>query len=79
MKRAVPSLTKRRPEADSDRVKTPYPNLIRYKPSSNYFGRGWFNGKLIRPDQAVLLRSQGPDGLEADNSEPATVLANRDL
>jgi hypothetical protein len=29
-------------------VKTPYPNLIRYKPSGNYFGRVRVNGKLIR-------------------------------
>src|SRR5437762_12818408 len=47
MKRAVP-LTECKPEADSDWVKTPYPNLIRYKPSGNYFGRVRVNGKLIR-------------------------------
>jgi integrase len=29
-------------------AKTPYPNLIRYKPSGNYFGRVRVNGKLIR-------------------------------
>lgn len=28
--------------------KTPYPNLIGYKPSGNYFGRVRVNGKLIR-------------------------------
>src|SRR5438309_5201746 len=48
MKRAVPAPTKRKPEADFDWVKTPYPNLIRYKPSGNYFGRVRVNGKLIR-------------------------------
>jgi len=48
MKRALPPPTERKPEADSDWVKTPYPNLIRYKPSDNYFGRVRVNGKLIR-------------------------------
>jgi hypothetical protein len=50
MKRAVPSSSQRKPPADSDWVKTPYPNLIRYKPSGNcnYFGRVRVNGKLIR-------------------------------
>src|SRR5205823_13342709 len=48
MKRAVPAPTKRKPDADFDWVKTPYPNLIRYKPSGNYFGRVRVNGKLIR-------------------------------
>jgi len=43
---ALPSLTKRR--ADAEWVKTPYSNLIRYKPSGNYFGRVRVNGKLIR-------------------------------
>jgi hypothetical protein len=41
-----PSPTKRK--ADMGLVKTPYPNLIRYKPSGNYFGRVRVNGKLIR-------------------------------
>ena len=31
-----------------DWAKTPYPNLIRYKPGGNYFGRVRVNGKLIR-------------------------------
>src|SRR5207244_10241575 len=48
MKRAVPSPTKRKLAADVDWTKTPYPNLIRYKPSGNYFGRVRVNGKLIR-------------------------------
>src|SRR5437773_1343965 len=48
MKKAVPSQTERKPDADSDWLKTPYPNLIRYKPSGNYFGRVRVNGKLIR-------------------------------
>ncbi len=48
MKRAVPAPTKRKRPADSDWIKTPYPNLIRYKPSGNYFGRVRVNGKLIR-------------------------------
>src|SRR5207302_4606829 len=48
MKRAVPSPTKRKPAADVDWTKTPYPNLIRYKPSGRYFGRVRVNGKLIR-------------------------------
>jgi len=48
MKKALPSETKRKPDADSDWLKTPYPNLIRYKPSGNYFGRVRVNGKLIR-------------------------------
>src|SRR2546425_13086154 len=48
MKRAVPAPTKRKPDADFEWVKTPYPNLIRYKPSGNYFGRVRVNGKLIR-------------------------------
>src|SRR5438477_13022432 len=48
MKRAVPPPTKRKPTTDSDWLKTPYPNLIRYKPSGNYFGRVRVNGKLIR-------------------------------
>src|SRR5437879_13354981 len=48
MKRAVPSPTKRKPAADVDWTKTPYPNLIRYKPSGNYFGRVRVDGKLIR-------------------------------
>ncbi len=46
MKTTLPSPTKRK--ADADWVKTPYPNLIRYKPSGNYFGRVRVNGKLIR-------------------------------
>ena len=29
-------------------LKTPYPNLLRYKPSGTYFGRVRVNGKLIR-------------------------------
>ena len=48
MQSAVPSSSKRNPLADSEWVKTPYPNLIRYKPSGNYFGRVRVNGKLIR-------------------------------
>src|SRR6266849_4897501 len=48
MKKAVPSQTERKPDADSDWLKTPYPNLIRYKPSGTYFGRVRVNGKLIR-------------------------------
>jgi integrase len=46
MKTTLPSQTKRK--ADVEWVKTPYPNLIRYKPSGNYFGRVRVNGKLIR-------------------------------
>jgi integrase len=46
MKLNTPSPTKRK--ADVEWVKTPYPNLIRYKPSGNYFGRVRVNGKLIR-------------------------------
>ena len=46
MKTNLPSRTKRK--ADSDWVKTPYPNLLRYQPSGNYFGRVRVNGKLIR-------------------------------
>src|SRR5438046_10238226 len=48
MQSAVPSSSKRNPLADSEWVKTPYPNLIRYNPSCNYFGRVRVNGKLIR-------------------------------
>src|SRR5437667_9576789 len=48
MKRALPSPTKRKLAADVDWLKTPYPNLIRYKPSRTYFGRVRVNGKLIR-------------------------------
>jgi len=48
MQSALPSSSKRNPLADSEWVKTPYPNLIRYKPSGNYFGRVRVNGKLIR-------------------------------
>jgi len=47
MKRAAPP-AECKPEVDSDWVKTPYPNLIRYKPSDNYFGRVRVNGKSIR-------------------------------
>jgi integrase len=46
MKSNVPSPTKSK--ADVEWAKTPYPNLIRYKPSGNYFGRVRVNGKLIR-------------------------------
>ena len=46
--RSVPSPSQRKPPADSEWVKTPYPNLIRYKPSGNYFGRVRVNGNLIR-------------------------------
>src|SRR5208283_1239780 len=46
MKTSIPSSIERKP--DSDWVKTPYPNLIRYKPSGTYFGRVRVNGKLIR-------------------------------
>jgi hypothetical protein len=46
MKLNTPSPIKRK--ADVEWVKTPYPNLIRYKPSGNYFGRVRVNGKLIR-------------------------------
>jgi hypothetical protein len=35
-------------KADIEWVKTPYPHLICYKPSGNYFGRIRVNGKLIR-------------------------------
>ena len=35
-------------EADSDWQKTPYSNLIRYKPSGTYFARIRVKGKLIR-------------------------------
>ena len=45
-KTTLPSPTKSK--ADVEWVKTPYPNLIRYKPSGNYFGRVRVNGKLIR-------------------------------
>ena len=48
MQRAALSSSKRKPSADSEWVKTPYPNLICYKPSGNYFGRVRVNGKLIR-------------------------------
>ena len=46
MKTSIPSSIKRKPDAEW--VKTPYPNLIRYKPSGTYFGRVRVNGKLIR-------------------------------
>jgi integrase len=46
MKTSIPPSTKR--NTDSEWVKTPYPNLIRYKPSGTYFGRVRVNGKLIR-------------------------------
>ena len=46
MKTTSPLQTKRK--ADADWVKTPYPNLLRYKPSGTYFGRVRVNGKLIR-------------------------------
>ncbi|HZI34024.1 MAG TPA: integrase [Candidatus Binatia bacterium] len=46
MKTTLPSQTKRK--ANVEWVKTPYPNLIRYKPSGTYFGRLRVNGKLIR-------------------------------
>src|SRR5213592_3632338 len=57
MKRAVPSPTNRKPAADVDWTKTPYPNLIRYKPSGNYFGRVGVNGKLIRRSLERHVRS----------------------
>ena len=46
MKTTSPSPTERK--TDVAWVKTPYPNLIRYKPSGTYFGRVRVNGKLIR-------------------------------
>jgi hypothetical protein len=46
MKSNVPSPTESK--ADVEWAKTPYHNLIRYKPSDNYFGRVRVNGKLIR-------------------------------
>ena len=46
MKTTLPSPAKR--EADAEWAKTPYSNLLRYKPSGNYFGRVRVNGKLIR-------------------------------
>jgi hypothetical protein len=49
MKTTLPPLTERKPRADADWLKTPYPNLIRYRPSGTYFGRVRVNGKLIRP------------------------------
>jgi hypothetical protein len=48
MKTTLPSLTARKSKADADWLKTPYPNLIRYRPSGTYFGRVRVNGKLIR-------------------------------
>jgi hypothetical protein len=36
------------PELASDWQETPYANLIRYKPSANYFARIRVKGKLIR-------------------------------
>ena len=48
--RNIANASERKPKskADSDWLKTPCPNLIRYKPSGNYFGRVRVNGKLIR-------------------------------
>ncbi|MGH7977582.1 MAG: hypothetical protein ACREC8_13100, partial [Limisphaerales bacterium] len=46
MKLTSPQQTKRK--SNVAWVKTPYPNLIRYKPSGTYFGRVRVNGKLIR-------------------------------
>ena len=46
MKSNIPTPTKSK--TDAVWIKTPYPNLIRYKPSGNYFGRVRVNGKLIR-------------------------------
>jgi integrase len=46
MKTSIPTPTKHK--TDLVWVKTPYPNLIRYKPSGTYFGRVRVNGKLIR-------------------------------
>src|SRR5208282_1207021 len=46
MKTTLPSPTEHK--VDVAWVKTPYPNLIRYKPSGTYFGRVRVNGKLIR-------------------------------
>jgi hypothetical protein len=48
MKTTLPSLNERKSKADADWFKTPYPNLIRYKPSGTHFGRVRVNGKLIR-------------------------------
>ena len=39
---------KDQPEPDSDWQKTPFVNLIRYKPSHVYFARFQVKGKLIR-------------------------------
>src|SRR5882762_10442823 len=50
MKETLPTHPERKPKskADSDWLKTPYPNLIRYKPTGTYFGRVRVNGKSIR-------------------------------
>jgi hypothetical protein len=58
MKTTLPSPTK--PKTDMDRVITPCPNLVRHKPSGNYFGRVRVNGKLIRrsPETHVLTAAK---------------------
>ena len=55
MKATLPSLTERKSKADADWLKTPYPNLIRYRPSGTYFGRVRVNGKLIHPPRLTAL------------------------
>ena len=55
----TPTELKAKSRADSDWLKTHCPNLIRYKPSGNYFGRVRGNGKLIRRSRLLLLPRHG--------------------
>jgi hypothetical protein len=60
MKTTFSSPTERKSKANADWLKTPYPNLVRYKPIGTYFGRVWVNGKLI-----PLWRNFSPRSLYA--------------
>jgi hypothetical protein len=57
MKKTIRTPAQRKPKSDPDRLKTPYPNLIRYKSIGNYFGRVRVNGKLIRHPLKTRVRS----------------------
>jgi len=65
MKTTLPSLTERK--CNSDWLKTPYPNPIRYKSTGTYFGRVRINRKSIRRSLETI-----PAGRLGTNPSAAT-------
>ena len=68
VKKAVRSLTGRKPDTDSDWVKTRCSNLIRYRPNGTYFGNVRVNDKSILRSHGTQQRSNAISSIVRDEA-----------